>query len=337
MSDTVLMYFFKTMKHPPSYTFLTDADWDERIAAAEALASPCMLCPRKCMAMRSEGEKGLCGAGATLEISSIFPHHGEEPPISGTNGSGTVFFSHCSLRCCFCQNYQISQENEGEPYTEDRFADRLIDLQTKKVHNINLVTATHFLPQVLAGLKLAAKKGLSLPIVWNSSGYELVGPLSLLHGIVDIFLPDMKYGSDDSAMRYCHAADYVEVNQTAIREMFRCVGPLKVDKDGIAYRGMCIRHLVLPQGRASTKEILSFIRRTFDPSDIFMSLMAQYRPMYKAQAFEELRRGITRDEYGDARRECEEAGVNAFFQEQDELDDRFCIDFTTRKEEELRG
>jgi putative pyruvate formate lyase activating enzyme len=324
------------MKHPASYTFLTAAEWNERIAAAEALSSPCMLCPRKCGADRLGGEKGYCGAGGTLDISSIFPHHGEEPPISGTKGSGTVFFSHCSLRCCFCQNYQISQENEGEPYTTERFVGRLLDLQEQKVHNINFVTATHYLPWVLRGLRLASEKGLRIPVVWNSSGYELVEPLSLLRGIVDIFLPDMKYGSNVSAKRYCDAEDYVEVNRAAVREMFRSVGPLMLDEDGIAYRGLCIRHLVLPQGRAGTSEIVKFIAATFDPSDITMSLMAQYRPMYKASEFEELCRGITRVEYEAVRRECEESGVNAFFQDQAELDDRFCIDFTKRKSEELK-
>jgi putative pyruvate formate lyase activating enzyme len=323
------------MIHPASYIFLTAAEWDERIAATEALAAPCKLCPRKCGADRLGGEKGFCGAGATLDISSIFPHHGEEPPVSGTNGSGTVFFSHCSLRCCFCQNYQISQENEGEPFTESLCAERLLGLQSKKVHNINLVTATHYLPWVLKTVRLAVENGLRVPIVWNSSGYESVEALALLKGVVDIFLPDMKYGSNDSAKRYCNAPDYVEINQTAIREMFRLVGPLKVGNNGIAYQGLCIRHLVLPQGRAGTHEILSFIKHTFDPSDITMSIMAQYRPMYKALGFEELRRGITREEYEDVRKACEEIGVNAFFQEQDKLDDRFCIDFATRKEEEL--
>jgi putative pyruvate formate lyase activating enzyme len=247
-----------------------------------------------------------------------------------------VFFSHCSLRCCFCQNYQISQEGEGEPYDMERFAAKLLQLQEKRVHNINLVTATHFLPWVLQCIRLAAEKGLRIPIVWNSSGYESVKPLALLNGIVDVFLPDMKYGSNDSAKRYCDAPDYVEVNRSAVREMFRQVGPLKCDRNGIAYRGLCIRHLVLPQGRANTHEILLFIGRMFDPSDITMSFMAQYRPMYKASGFEELCRGITQEEYEDVRKECEKAGVNAFFQEQDKLDDRFCIDFTKRKEEELR-
>jgi putative pyruvate formate lyase activating enzyme len=324
------------MKHAASYTFLTDTDWDERIAAADALVSPCMLCPRKCGADRYGGKKGFCGAGGTLDISSIFPHHGEEPPISGTHGSGTVFFSHCSLRCCFCQNYQISQENEGEPYDVARFAERLLDLQTKKVHNVNMVTATHYLPWVLKGIRRAAEKGLSIPVVWNSSGYESATPLALLKGVVDIFLPDMKYGSNESAKRYCNAPDYVEVNRAAVREMFRQVGPLKCDDNGIAYKGMCIRHLVLPHSRAQTHEIMAFIGRTFDPADITISLMAQYRPMYKAGEFEELCHPITREEYEEVRMECGETGVNAFYQEPGELDDRFCIDFATRKDEELK-
>jgi putative pyruvate formate lyase activating enzyme len=324
------------MVRAPSYSFLSSSEWDERIAAAEAMSSPCMLCPRKCGAARMCGEKGFCGASGILDISSIFPHHGEEPPISGTNGSGTVFFSHCSLRCCFCQNFQISQKNEGEPFSESRFAERLLDLQGKRVHNVNLVTAAHFLPWVLKGLRLASEKGLTIPVVWNSSGYESVEALALLRGIVDIFLPDMKYGSNDSAKRYCNAPDYVEVNQAAVREMFRMAGPLKCDKNGIAYRGLCIRHLVLPYDRSGTREIMNFISNAFDPSDITMSIMAQYRPMYKAAAFEELRRGITREEYEAVRRECEESGVNAFFQDQAELDDRFCIDFAKRKSEELK-
>jgi putative pyruvate formate lyase activating enzyme len=320
----------------PSYSFLSSAEWEQRIALAEALASPCMLCPRKCGADRLAGEKGVCGAAGTLDISSIFPHHGEEPPISGVSGSGTVFFSHCSLRCCFCQNYQISQENEGEPYDIPRFADALVVLQSKKVHNVNLVTATHYLPWVLKGLRLAAQKGLTIPVVWNSSGYESVEPLAILKDVVDIFLPDMKYGSNESAKRYCNAPDYVEVNRAAIREMFRQVGPLACDKNGIAYRGLCIRHLVLPERRAATHEILKFITATFDPSDITISIMAQFRPLFRANEFRELCRGITREEYEDVRRECEETGVNAFYQEMGELDDSFCIDFTKRKHEELK-
>jgi putative pyruvate formate lyase activating enzyme len=325
------------MQRAASYTYLTSSDWDERIAAAEVLSSPCMLCPRRCRTDRRAGKKGYCGAGNELVISSIFPHHGEEPPISGTNGSGTVFFSYCSLRCCFCQNFQISQEGEGEPYTPERCAEKILDLQGMSVHNINLVTATHFLPQVLESLRLAARAGLHIPIVWNSSGYERVEALAVLKGVVDIYLPDMKYGSNKSAARYCHAPDYVEANRSAVREMFRQVGPLKTGGDDIAYRGMCIRHLVLPEGRASSNEVIRFLADTFDPSDITLSLMAQYRPMYKAAGFPELRRGITREEYAAVIDECDKARISVFEQDLLKLDGSFCIDFAKRKSEPLTG
>lgn len=325
------------MSRAPSYQSLSVSEWDERIAQAEALASLCMLCPRRCKADRPAGKKGRCGAGDELAISSIFPHHGEEPPISGTRGSGTVFFTHCLLRCCFCQNFQISQEGEGEPYTERRLAERMLWLQGSGVHNINLVTPTHFLPHVLRSLRIAAAEGLSLPLVWNSSGYELAEALAPLRGVVDVYLPDMKYGSNESANRYCGAPDYVEANQAAVREMFRQVGPLKTDRDGIAYRGLCIRHLVLPEGRAHSKKIFHFLRGTFDPGDITVSLMAQYRPLYRAKEFPELLRGISREEYDAVLVEAESAGLNVFSQEFLKLDDSFCIDFTKRKSEPLTG
>lgn len=325
------------MKHAPSYTFLSTFEWDEKIAAADALASPCMLCPRKCGADRRAGRKGTCGAADEIYISSIFPHHGEEPPISGTAGSGTVFFSYCSLKCCFCQNFQISQEEEGEPYTPERLAAALMNLQESGVHNINLVTPTHFLPRILRSLKDAASLGLEIPIVWNSSGYELTEALAPLRGVVDMYLPDMKYGSNESSMRYCSAPGYVEVNQAAIREMFRQVGPLVMDDRGVAYRGMCIRHLVLPEGRAHSLEVLEFLGATFDPEDITISLMAQYRPMHKAGRFPELRRGITSEEYEIVRQGCERIGFNGYYQEILNLDESFCIDFKTRKSEPLTG
>jgi|WetSurMetagenome_2_1015567.scaffolds.fasta_scaffold00110_37 putative pyruvate formate lyase activating enzyme len=321
----------------PSYRSLSETDWDERIAAADALFSPCMLCPRRCGADRHAGKKGRCGAGKELIISSIFPHHGEEPPISGTKGSGTVFFSHCSLGCCFCQNFQISQQGEGEPYSEERLAERMLWLQGKGVHNVNLVTPTHFLPYILRSLRSAARAGLSLPIVWNSSGYELPTALAPLRGVVDVYLPDMKYGANDPARRYCNASDYVENNRAAVREMFRQVGPLKTGDGGITYRGLCIRHLVLPGGLSRSEQVIDFLAAAFDPSDITVSLMAQYRPMHRAGEFPELARGISREEYERVLAKAEQAGLNVFSQEYQRLDDSFCIDFTTRKNEPLTG
>jgi putative pyruvate formate lyase activating enzyme len=325
------------MRHAPSYTFLSSSEWDEKIASADALASPCTLCPRRCMVDRKAGKKGFCRAGGELYVSSIFPHHGEEPPISGTAGSGTVFFSYCSLRCCFCQNFQISQEEEGEPYTPERLAAKMLLLQQSGVHNINLVTPTHFLPWILRTIRDAASRGLAIPLVWNSSGYELAEALAPLRGVVDIYLPDMKYGSNESSVRYCGAPLYVEVNQAAIREMFRQAGPLLIDDRGVAYRGTCIRHLVLPEDKARSGRVLEFLGATFDPEDITISLMAQYRPMHRAAEFPELRRGISRQEYETVRQECERIGFNGYYQEMLRLDESFCIDFKTRKNEPLTG
>ncbi len=321
----------------PSYSYISEREWGERIATADALASSCMLCPRQCGARRFAGEKGYCGADDTLVISSVFPHHGEEPPISGTHGSGTVFFSNCSLQCCFCQNYQISQEGEGTAYSIEECAASLLSLQKQKVHNINFVTGSHYIPWILKALRLAAKQGLCLPLVWNSSGYETVQAMALLKGIVDIYLPDMKYGTNESPGTYCRAPQYVEINRLAVREMFRQAGPLAVDKNGIAYRGTCIRHLVLPFDKSGSNEVADFIARTFDPADITVSLMAQFRPMHKAGDYPELSRCITREEYAFVQELFENVGVNLFCQEQEALDESFCIDFSKRKTEPLTG
>jgi putative pyruvate formate lyase activating enzyme len=312
-------------------------DWDAAIAAAEMLAGQCRLCPRACMIDRPAGEKGFCGAGNELMISSIFPHHGEEPPLSGTTGSGTVFFTHCTLQCLFCQNYQISHEAEGRPYTVEELADAMLRLQAIGCHNINLVTPDHFLPWILRSLKIATDGGLAIPIVYNCSGYEALEALAILDGVVDIYLPDMKYGADGPATNYSAAPDYVAVNQRAIREMFRQAGPLKIDKDGIARRGLCIRHLVLPQGLAGSDRILAFLLKTFDPHDIFISLMAQYHPRFRACEHPEIDRRITWEEYQPVREAFIDAGFGGFFQELERMDGTFLIDFTKRKQEPLTG
>jgi putative pyruvate formate lyase activating enzyme len=247
------------MSYAPSYLFLSPPDWDDRIREADRLASSCKLCPRQCGINRLNGEKGFCKAPGHLVISSIFPHYGEEPPISGTKGSGTVFFSYCNLQCLFCQNHQISHEAEGADYSEHELALQMLCLQEQGCHNINLVTAAHFLPWVLRALREATEMGLKAPIVYNSGGYESIEALELLKGIVDIYLPDMKYGNAEEAQRYSHAEDYVEINQKAAKAMFRQVGHLRTDKDGIAFRGLCIRHLVLPSGMANSEKIMAFL------------------------------------------------------------------------------
>jgi putative pyruvate formate lyase activating enzyme len=321
----------------PAYTHLTDADWERRIAALEQIAARCALCPRRCGIDRHAGETGFCGAPAGCVISSIFPHHGEEPPLSGTGGSGTVFFTHCTLKCLFCQNYQISHEGEGRLFSEAELAQKLLRLQAQGCHNANLVTATHQLPWILPALRRAAGEGLRLPVVYNCGGYELPETIDLLKDVVDIWLPDMKYGENTPARRYSAAPDYVEVNRTAIRQMFRQVGPLRVDENGIAERGLLIRHLVLPHGESASPALLDFLKRTFDPQDITVSLMAQYRPLYRACGHPPIAAPLTPAAYEPVKAAFLEAGFGGFFQEIEKLDTAFVIDFTQRKEEPLTG
>jgi putative pyruvate formate lyase activating enzyme len=324
-------------KQNGSYVYLTEDEWEQRIAKLFALTESCTLCPRICGVDRSKEQYGFCGAPGHLVISSIFPHHGEEPPISGTHGSGTVFFSYCTLQCCFCQNYQISHENEGKIYSIEELADEMLGLQNKGCHNINLVTPTHFLPWVISALKKASKKGLTIPIVYNCGGYESESTIFALHGIIDIYLPDMKYGNTLSAERFSKAADYTKANQAAIRAMFRQVGPLKINSEGIAYHGLCIRHLVLPNDLAASNLVLNFLKSTFDPQDIYISLMAQYRPLYKANQFSEINRMVSYEEFESVKNSFLDAGFQGFFQEITEIDKGFIIDFKKRKTEALTG
>ncbi|MCU0608736.1 MAG: hypothetical protein MUF22_03080 [Chitinispirillaceae bacterium] len=325
------------MSRQASYTYLSDSDWDERITELDRIAASCRLCPRACGVNRLHGERGFCGAPGEMIISSIFPHHGEEPPISGSKGSGTVFFTYCTLKCAFCQNFQLSHLEEGSSFTPDKLADKIIDLQAQGCHNINLVTATHFLPWVVRALKIAARKGLTIPIVYNCGGYELPDVIALLSGIVDIYLPDMKYGTDEAALRYSGAPDYVVINHAAIREMFKQAGPLVPDNDGVAVRGMCIRHLVLPNGQAGTESVINYLLSKFDPHDITISLMAQYRPLFNAPEFPEINRIITTEEYALLKKKCVDAGFDGFYQDPEIMDTGFVIDFSKRKSGRLTG
>jgi putative pyruvate formate lyase activating enzyme len=320
-----------------AYTYLTDPDWEQRIQELDRIAARCELCPRRCGVNRFEGERGFCAAPAGLVISSIFPHHGEEPPLSGTGGSGTVFLTHCTLKCAFCQNYQISHEQEGRPFSVEELAQKMLGLQEKGCHNINLVTATHFLPWVLRALRMAANLGLMLPVVYNCGGYELPETIDLLKDVVDVWLPDMKYGSDEPACLYSKAPDYVEINRAAIRRMFRQVGPLRCDATGVAFRGLCIRHLVLPNDQSGSREVLAFLKNTFDPQDLTISLMAQYRPLYCAERHALIATTVDRREYERIKQEFINAGFEGFYQEPEKLDTAFVIDFTQRKEEPLTG
>jgi len=268
---------------------------EERIEAAYKLLSPCVVCPHACQVDRLKDELGNCRSGLKLKIASVGPHFGEEPPLSGTRGSGTIFFSNCNLRCLFCQNWQISQEGVGSYITEEELAEKMLELQAMGVHNINLVSPTHFGPQILKTLIIAKNRGLHLPIVYNSGGYDSVEMLKLFEGYIDIYLPDIKYSSNEKALKFSGIKNYVEFNRAAISEMFRQVGNLKLDKEGIAKRGIIVRHLVLPFDLAGSYESLKFLASL--SQQIWISLMAQYYPCHKAIEHPLLSRKITPQEY----------------------------------------
>ncbi|MEK6776081.1 MAG: radical SAM protein, partial [bacterium] len=249
--------------------------------AYDLMMPSCRLCPKRCGAKRLEGEAGACGADHRLFVSSSNLHHGEEPPISGWKGSGTIFLTHCSLSCLYCQNYPISQLGHGAETRVDDLADMMVRLQGLGAHNINWVTPTHEVAHLLDGLQRARRSGLEIPIVYNSSGYDSLDALKLLDGVVDIYMPDMRYAYGGISLKYSGVADYPEVNQKAILEMHRQVGDLRLDSDGIAVKGILVRHLVLPGGLAGTEQIMRFISGKVSP-DTYISLMSQYFPAHTA-------------------------------------------------------
>lgn len=280
----------------------------DRVRRAYARLRRCDLCPHECGVDRVAGETGFCRAGLKPRIASANVHNGEEPPISGSRGSGTIFLSHCTLRCRFCQNFPISQLGNGEDITTAGLAERMLKLQVQGVHNINFVTPGHYLPQILAALLLAIPRGFRLPLVWNTSGYEKVDVLRLLDRIVDIYLPDMKYADEDPAVKFSSAPGYRDINRAAILEMFRQVGHLELDNEGIAVQGLIIRHLVLPEGAAGSRETLAWIAENLG-TETHVALMNQYFPAYDACEIPGLHRRITGEEYADAVAALEEFGL----------------------------
>lgn len=287
----------------------------DRVRQAYDRLKSCDLCPHECGVNRMAGETGFCRAGLKPKIASANVHNGEEPPISGTRGSGTIFLSYCTLRCRFCQNFPISQMGNGEEITTAELARRMVKLQAQGVHNINFVTPGHYLPQILAALFLAIPMGFRLPLVWNTSGYEKVEVLRFLDGIVDIYLPDMKYADDDPAVKFSSAPGYLHINRAAILEMFRQAGHLQVDDDGIAVKGLIIRHLVLPEGAAGSRETLRWIAENLG-TETHIALMNQFFPAYEAREIPGLHRRITDEEYAEAVDALEEFGLeNGWVQE----------------------
>lgn len=294
---------------------------DERIEKAYEYLKRCTICPRVCKVNRYKNRKGICNTGILPTIADYFPHFGEENVLVGRNGSGTIFISCCNLLCIYCQNESTSHLCEGNTTTIERFAQMMIELQKRGCHNINIVTPTHIVPQLLRALKIAISKGLKLPIVYNTSGYELPKTLKLLDGIIDIYMPDFKYWEPKVAEAYSSAKDYPIITKKAIKIMHKQVGDLIIE-NGIAKRGLLIRHLVLPNRLAGTREIVNFIANEIS-KNTYVNIMAQYRPLGLAYRFEEIARPITEEEYLEALLWAKKAGLKRL--------DSFCIEFLNRK------
>ena len=269
----------------------------------------CELCPRMCGVNKLKGERGFCQANSDLEISSYHQHYGEERSLVGENGSGTIFMTNCGLRCVFCINWEISQGGRGPKRSIEEFANMMIALQRRGCSNINIVTPTHYSPHVVLALDKAVPKGLRVPVVYNTCGWERVEILKILDGVIDIYLPDFKYSDGQKASKYSSGAEsYVEDTQRAILEMHRQVGVAKPAEDGLMYRGLMIRHLVMPNNVSGTKEVIEWIARNL-PKDTYINIMSQYRPMHKAFKYPEISRKITRQEYEDAINWARAAGL----------------------------
>lgn len=298
----------------PKYLNIKEEEFDRRIEKAYKLLSSCEVCPHKCRVNRLKGEQGICRSGEEVIVSSYNAHFGEEPPLVGNFGSGTIFFTNCNLKCVYCQNYPISQLGNGNKVSLLELAKIMLALQKRKCHNINLVTPTHFVPQILKSLKLAIKMGLRIPIVYNTSSYESVNTLKLLDGVVDIYLPDARYADNEIAKKYSAAPNYFEIMKKALKEMHRQVGDLVTDKIGVACSGLIVRHLVLPGGLSGTKKIMRFIAREVSPHT-YISLMAQYFPAYQAGQFPAMSRRINKEEYKEALEVFKEENLeNGWFQ-----------------------
>ena len=275
----------------------------------------CVICPRLCSINRLDGKTGFCKTKQLAKVYSVMAHHGEEPPISGEQGSGTIFFSHCNMGCVYCQNYEFSQLGKGREYSFNELAQAMLQLQSQGCHNLNLVTPTHVLPQILKSLELAISGGLKIPLVYNTSGYELAETIQLLDGIVDIYLVDMRYADSAVSQKLSKAIDYPQCNQSAIKEMYRQVQAAEFDSAGLMKKGLIIRHLVLPNQCSGTKEIMQFIAQEIS-EDTYISLMSQYLPYYLASGFPEINRRIKAQEYAQAKKILEQYNLtNGWIQE----------------------
>ena len=275
----------------------------------EGSLKSCSVCPRACRIDRVKGIRGYCRAPANPVVYNSSPHHGEEPPLSGRRGSGTIFFSYCNMKCVYCQNYYFSQLDEGEEITIEALAKIMLRLQCEGCHNINLVSPTHFVAQIVMALDMALTEGLNIPIVYNTGGYDLPSTIKLLDGIIDIYMPDMRYSDNLNAKKYSDAENYVTYNRDSVMEMHRQVGDLILDKEGIARKGLIIRLLALPQDISGMIESLKFIRREIG-DNTYLSIMSQYYPTFKAYNHKDISRGVTRGEYANIVDEARLLGLN---------------------------
>ena len=288
----------------------------------------CQLCGHNCRVDRLSGQKGVCGAGVNPVVSSYCLHRGEEPMISGSRGSGTIFFANCCLHCVYCQNYAISQCTNGREIAINELAEIMLELQGQGAHNINLVSPTHYAPPISQAIISAKEKGLKLPIVYNTGSYDSLITLKELDGLIDIYLPDLKYLNNEKANKYSGAVNYVEVASEGIAEMFRQVGNIIMDKDGLAKRGLLVRHLVLPNDLSDSEKALDFLASL--SKDLWISIMAQYNPQFKAGGYSELSRKLTREEYQAVVEHAEEIGLSNLFIQEGESSENYLPDFNKR-------
>lgn len=280
----------------------------QAIEKARRMLLACEVCPRKCGVDRTAGEVGFCRTGRNAVVCSYHAHFGEEAPLSGSRGSGTIFFSYCNLLCCFCQNFEISHGGEGTPVSPDQLAQMMIRLQKEGCHNINFVTPSHVVPQILEALPVAIEKGLTVPLVYNTGAYDRVAVLELLDGVFDIYMPDFKFVDKSLARAACQAEDYASVAKRAVREMHRQVGDLVLDKSGLAVKGLLVRHLVLPENLADTRAVMDFIATGISP-DTYVNIMPQYYPCGQADRIPGLERRITEQEFQAALDAAQKSGI----------------------------
>lgn len=294
------------MSFVPAYLKLSPDELRDKVRNAEEILKECVLCPRHCRVDRTSGELGFCRTKNKPFVASWGPHFGEEKPLVGRFGSGTIFFSYCNLGCIFCQNWTISHLGEGSEMSFEKLAKLMLSLQQTGCHNINLVTPTHQIPMILRSAAIAVNMGLNIPIVYNCGGYESVESLKILDGVIDIYMPDFKYSNPEMALKYSKAKDYPEAAKAAIKEMHRQVGDLIIDERGVALRGLLIRHLILPEGAAGTGEVVRFIAEEIS-RNTYLNIMDQYRPCYEAFEHPPLDKRITKKEY----KEAVEMAINA--------------------------